>query len=72
MRSLATYLESTGISQNEFARRIGTSGAAVCRWVSGKRTPTAQWAFAIERATKGKVPMRAWAGEARNGSRVTQ
>jgi DNA-binding transcriptional regulator YdaS (Cro superfamily) len=58
--TLAAYLTKEKLSQSEFGRRVATSGAVVCRWVAGQRTPTTRFALAIERATKGAVTVESW------------
>ena len=61
MEPLARYLQEKGLSQVDFGNLIGTSGVAVCRWLSGLRRPTVRLAVAIEKATAGAVPVEAWA-----------
>jgi DNA-binding transcriptional regulator YdaS (Cro superfamily) len=60
VEELARFLAAKRLSQSAFARRIGTSGAVVCRWLSGNRTPSTHFALAIARETKGAVPVKAW------------
>lgn len=60
MSSLATYLADRKLTHAEFARLLGVQDSTVLRWAKGDRTPTVAWVFAIEKATGGAVPARAW------------
>lgn len=54
---IAKYLEKTGETQAEFARRVGISGpylSQILRWERGVKLVTAQ---KFERATMGSVKM---------------
>ena len=57
---LAAYLVKEGLSQVKFGAIIGRHGASVCHWINGSRVPTLAVAVAIERATKGAVPLDSW------------
>lgn len=61
MTALAQYLTQRGITQADFATRLGVECSTVCRWASGKRYPGVADAIAIESATGGEVPLRSWA-----------
>ena len=52
---LADYLTTEKISQGEFARRIGATAGAVCRWIAGERFPNRIYRKRILKATDGKV-----------------
>ena len=67
--SLAQFLDRSGISCAEFARRLGVTDSAVWRWANGRRSPSLGLAFAIERETHGAVPARSWRKSARLPSR---
>ena len=44
-----------GMTQDEFAHRIGTSVSVISRWECGKRTPTGLYARALDAlAAEGK------------------
>lgn len=58
---LAQYLDTKGISQTEFASRIGVTQVAVSRYVSGDRTPSLRLILRIEKVTKGAVKPKDWA-----------
>ena len=60
---LGEYLSKNGISYSDMARRLGVDGSTVLRWATLERLPGVKWANAIEQATGGKVPARAWGGE---------
>jgi len=49
--TLADYLERTGCSQSEFARKIGVSQGMVWQWLHGLRPISAESAKRIELAT---------------------
>lgn len=54
-------LEPTGISQSEFARRLGfNQPQPVNELVKGKRGFTAKMALLFEQATEGKYPAEFW------------
>jgi transcriptional regulator with XRE-family HTH domain len=57
---LAQYLTESGVSQAEFGRLAGISSPMICEYVSGKRRPGLDAAFAIERASGGEVPASYW------------
>lgn len=52
---LADYLSSTGVTQADFAQRIGVHQSAVTRYVAGHRIPKPQTAMKITKATGGAV-----------------
>lgn len=52
---LGTHLAANGITHAEFAIRIGTSQAAVTRYVLGQRTPRPEVIARIAEATGGDV-----------------
>ena len=49
------YLSATGLSQDEFARKVGVSQATISRYASGLRTPRLPHALAILTVTGGRV-----------------
>lgn len=63
MEKLTSYLEANGISQSEFAARIGVTPSVVSRYCSKGVTPDLQRAIVIERVTSGAVPVAAWVKE---------
>lgn len=52
--TLSDYLKETGLSQMEFARRLGVTQGAVGFWLHN-RPPTIERAIQIEKITEGKV-----------------
>lgn len=54
---LETWLELKSISQAEFARRIGTTGATVSRIISGQQNISLSLQDAIMKETKGDVTL---------------
>ena len=52
---LDSYLKKHGLTQREFADKIGCSQSLVSQWISGETKITGQWAVAIERATERDV-----------------
>lgn len=56
MTTLATYLKAHGITQAEFAERIGVTQGAVSRLCSRKVGASLETALKISAATGGEVP----------------
>lgn len=52
---LGSYLEAHGITQSDFAVRIGTTPVAVSRYVGGSRVPHRQVLSRIIAETRGEV-----------------
>lgn len=50
---IKTYLEQTGVSQAEFARRLEVTPSMVSQWMSQYRPIAAEKVIPIERATGG-------------------
>ena len=59
MMNLATYLETTGITQAGFAEQIGLTQGAVSKLCASSQ-PSFQTAARIEEVSGGKVPIEAW------------
>lgn len=57
---LAQYLTANSISQGDFAKDIGVTQVAVCRYANETRVPGLKLIFAIDKATKGKVTVKDW------------
>lgn len=55
MVALDRYLKKHGISQQDFAKRIGCSQSLVSQWLSGATQMTGRWAIEVERLTEGEV-----------------
>jgi DNA-binding transcriptional regulator YdaS (Cro superfamily) len=55
IRPLRRYLERHGISQGEFARRIGKTQSTVSQWLNGGMYVSASAAKDIEEKTDGEV-----------------
>ena len=58
MEKLASYLKTHKAA--DLAKAVGVSDAFISDLRHGKRTPSLQVAFAIERETGGDVPVKAW------------
>ena len=52
---IKAYLVAEGISQEQFAKRVGVSQGLVWQWINGKTNVTPRRAKDIERETGGKV-----------------
>lgn len=50
---LERYLKRNGITQQEFAHRLGCSQSLVSQWISGAVALSGRWAVKIERVTEG-------------------
>jgi transcriptional regulator with XRE-family HTH domain len=40
MEAIRQYLEATGLSQAQFAKRVGVDRSTVTLWIQGKRRPS--------------------------------
>lgn len=58
---LRDFLREAALSQNAFARLSGIAQPQVSMYVTGRRRPSIETAIAIERATRGMVPVHSWA-----------
>jgi transcriptional regulator with XRE-family HTH domain len=63
MKKLATYIKDAGISQREFADRIGVDYSIVSRLARDGMRPSLDLAVRIERETGGEVPATSWVPE---------
>jgi DNA-binding transcriptional regulator YdaS (Cro superfamily) len=59
--ALARYLADSGESCESLAKKIGVSKSTISRWATGKRAPPVVEAIALERTTRGAVPVGSWA-----------
>lgn len=57
---LGKYLKRTGLSRRQFARVSGLEFSYISRLATGARTPGMDAAVKIQKATGGKVPLKAW------------
>jgi len=55
MKILDSYLKKNGITQREFAERLGCSQSLISQWINGDVEMTGKWAVAIERETDREV-----------------
>jgi len=55
--TLIEWMEWKNLTHEQFGRMCGCSRAAVTRWVTGSRLPSAKWWKVIERVTKGQVSL---------------
>ena len=55
MKVLDAYLTKNGITQRQFADRLGCSQGLISQWINGKTEMTGQWAVKIERETRKAV-----------------
>lgn len=53
--TLQEYLEKHGITQAEFARRVGISDQTVCDFLAGRKAFSDETALKIEQATDGEI-----------------
>ena len=60
MEQLASYLAQAGLTQAQFAERIGCTQSHVAHMLAGRRTPKTGLALVIERETGGAVPFDCW------------
>lgn len=53
--AIQAYLEKHGISQQDFADRLGVSQALVAQWISGRSRVTPRRAPHVVRVTEGEI-----------------
>lgn len=64
MMKLSEYLKEAGMSQAAFAALVGVDKSIISRLSTEAMKPSLQLAFAIDRATGGKVPAASWVEDA--------
>ncbi len=57
---LSTWLRVNGKSRFALAREIGCDPKMVGYWADGRSLPSLIFAFKLERATNGGVPLESW------------
>lgn len=57
---LCYFIDHSGLTQVQFAERMGVTPGAVCNWCSGKSKPKPERIQQIERITKGLVKFHDW------------
>lgn len=55
MSKLRDWRHAKGLTQDDLAKKVGTTGASISRIEVGEQWPSAPLLIAIERATKGAV-----------------
>lgn len=59
-RLLTRWLAATRTRQADVARGVGRSEPSVYFWIAGKSVPDTSSAVALEKFTRGAVPVEAW------------
>jgi DNA-binding XRE family transcriptional regulator len=59
--ALTKYLESSGTSHAELAKKLKITRAGVYYWSRGRGVPNVKTAIRLERVTKGAVSVYSWA-----------
>jgi transcriptional regulator with XRE-family HTH domain len=54
------WLKSSGLTQKEFAERIGVTQSAISHLRNNRKRPSFELMVKIEKATKGKVKLNDW------------
>lgn len=62
--TLSDYLEKKKVTAAEMAERVGVSREYISMLAAGKRTPSLEIAFKIERHSSGLVPVKTWGAAA--------
>lgn len=57
---LRRYIDREHLTRKQFAALAGLNFSYVCRLYKGNRRPGVDTALAIEKATRGAIPVRAW------------
>ncbi|WP_370687535.1 helix-turn-helix domain-containing protein [Epibacterium sp. MM17-32] len=60
MMNLSEYLTEAGVTQSEFAARVGVTQGVISRLSSGHSLPGLALAVRIENATNGAVKAQNW------------
>ena len=60
MEKLKEHMKKRGLTQVEFARRLGISQPSLARYISGKQRPSLEVAAKIEMETSGCVKAVHW------------
>lgn len=60
MNALGKYIHDKHMDQTEFADATGVAPSTVSLWVAGQRIPDLNSALAIQRVTKGAIPVEYW------------
>lgn len=61
MKQLQDYIVRADLKDGEFALKVGVSRGYITQLRLGlRKQPSLKVALAIERATRGKVPAKAW------------
>ena len=60
MQTLQQYLEARGLTQVQFAARVGRAHTTVGRWCSGQAFPSPGMIRRINEVTAGAVPPQVW------------
>lgn len=55
---LAAYLKKHGLSQEQFAKKIGSTQGAVSQWLLGRSRMSAERAAKIEQKTGGELRLQ--------------
>lgn len=58
--TLKDWIEKRGITQSDFARRVGVQQSTVNKIIHGHRKPSMRVAYAIEVATNGAIKSESW------------
>jgi DNA-binding transcriptional regulator YdaS (Cro superfamily) len=53
--NIASYLEKHGLSQEQFAKKLGVSQGLIWQWINGRTKISPDRALRIEEATNGEV-----------------
>lgn len=59
--SFKRYLEESGTSHAEIARKLKVTRAGVYYWSRGRGVPNLKVAIKLEKITKGRVSVYSWA-----------
>lgn len=63
---LAKFIQKSDHTQASFAARLGISASYMSDIINGKKRPSLDLAFDIERETQGSVPASTWVQEKNN------
>lgn len=60
--ALSLWLRSRGLTYAQAADLIGCTPEILAMWARGQTIPSLVYAFKVERATQGGVPVASWLG----------
>lgn len=64
---LIQWLKNNGITQTEFAKKVGVDVSYITHLTKGRRVPSLTTALKIQELTEGAVPVTSWVNVGSSG-----